>query len=55
VASLVAGGLYAAALYEFFGSDYASDPAYGVWAGAGGMAAVLVGCLVGTRRRPATA
>jgi hypothetical protein len=53
--TLVAAGGFGAALYQLFGDDGAPTPAYGVWAGVGGLAAVLLGCLLGTRRRPVEA
>jgi hypothetical protein len=50
LATLVAAGLHGAAIWALFSEDLAPDPAVGVWAGAGGLAIVFVGCIVGTRR-----
>jgi hypothetical protein len=49
--TLLAGGVHAAALWVVFTGDGAPDPAFGVWLGLGGLAAVFVGCLLGPKRR----
>jgi hypothetical protein len=47
--TLLCLGAHGFALIELFGDEFAPDPAYGVWAGVGGLVAVLVGCVMGTR------
>lgn len=45
-----AAGAHAAALWIVFTGDGAPTPATGVWIGVGGLAATLVGCIIGPRR-----
>jgi len=49
--STVGAGLAhgAAVWIVFFSGDGAPTPAYGVWLGVGGLAAVLLGCIIGPR------
>jgi len=56
--ALVAVGCLAAhviAVLQMFDVDGAPDPAAGAWAGAAGLAVVVVGCALGTRTRSAAA
>ncbi len=48
--TLLAGALHAGAVWSLFSEELAPDPAVGVWAGLGGLAVVLIGCVAGTRR-----
>ena len=48
--TLGAAALYGAAVFAIFGREPAPEPALGVWVGEAGLAAVLVACLIGTRR-----
>ena len=41
------------AVLQMFDAEGAPDPAIGAWAGAVGLAIVVVGCIVGTRTRSA--
>lgn len=49
VATLGAGGLHVAAIWALFSEELSPDPAVGVWVGVGGLLAVFVACIVGTR------
>jgi hypothetical protein len=50
--ALVAIAAYTGAYVDGFTGDAAPDAAFGVWAGFLGLAAVLTGCLMGTRTEP---
>jgi hypothetical protein len=47
---ILAGLAHGAALWVVFSGDGAPSPAFGVWLGAGGLVAVLVGCILGPKR-----
>ncbi|HEY8527372.1 MAG TPA: hypothetical protein VIL48_20570 [Acidimicrobiales bacterium] len=49
IATLGAGGFHLAAVWALFSEDLSPDPAMGVWVGVGGLVAVFVACIVGTR------
>jgi hypothetical protein len=54
VATVLAGVAHGAAVWVvFYSGDGAPAPAYGVWLGVGGLAAVLLGCIIGPRRASA--
>jgi hypothetical protein len=53
--TLAMAGLHGVAIWALFSEDLAPDPAVGVWAGAAGLAAVLVGCIAGTRHERVSA
>jgi hypothetical protein len=53
--ALVAGAYFGGAGAALYGGEFAPDMAIGWWAGVAGLALVFVGCLIGTRRTPATA
>jgi hypothetical protein len=44
-----------AAFADWFTGEMAPDPAFGAWAGFLGLAAVLTGCMMGTRTEPLSA
>jgi hypothetical protein len=48
--TLLAGAVHGAALWVVFTGDGAPGPAFGVWLGLAGLAAVLVGCILGPKR-----
>lgn len=48
--TVLVGAAHGAALWIVFTGDGAPDPAFGVWLGVGGLAAVLVGCILGPKR-----
>jgi hypothetical protein len=48
-------GAHVTAVLQMFDADGAPDPAIGAWAGAVGLAIVVVGCIVGTRTRTRSA
>lgn len=47
--TVLAGIAHGAALWVVFTGDGAPSPATGVWIGAGGLAAVLLGCIIGPK------
>jgi hypothetical protein len=49
IAALVASVGHGVAIYSLFSEEFAPDPAVGVWVGVAGLAAVVVGCIMGTR------
>jgi hypothetical protein len=51
VAVVAAGLAHGAALWVVFGGEGAPAPAFGVWVGVGGLAAVLLGCVLGPKQR----
>lgn len=50
VVTVLAGSAHGAALWFLFTGDGAPEPAYGVWLGLAGFAAVLGGCVIGPKR-----
>ena len=50
VVVILAGIVHGAALWVVFTGAGAPDPAFGVWLGAGGLAAVFLGCILGPKR-----
>jgi hypothetical protein len=46
---VLAGLAHGAALWIVFTGDGAPTPERGVWLGVGGLAAVLLGCIIGPR------
>jgi hypothetical protein len=49
--TILAGIVHGAALWIIFHGDGAPTPAFGVWLGVGGLAAVFLGCIVGPKKR----
>jgi hypothetical protein len=49
--TILAGIVHGAALWIIFEGTGAPTPAFGVWLGVGGLAAVFVGCIVGPKKR----
>jgi hypothetical protein len=47
---ILAGLAHGAALWVVFTGKGAPDPAFGVWLGVGGLACVLLGCIIGPKR-----
>jgi hypothetical protein len=50
VVTVLAAGAHGAALWVVFTGDGAPAPAPGVWLGVGGLAAVLLACIVGPKK-----
>ena len=50
LATVAAAGAHGVALWVVFSGDGAPDPAWGVWLGVGGLAGVLLGCIIGPKR-----
>jgi hypothetical protein len=50
LAVVLAGAAHGAALWVVFGGAGAPSPAFGVWLGVGGLAGVLLACLLGPKR-----
>jgi hypothetical protein len=50
LAVVLAGAAHGAALWVVFGGTGAPSPAFGVWLGVGGLAGVLLACLLGPKR-----
>jgi hypothetical protein len=48
--TILAGAAHGAALWIVFTGDGAPNPSFGVWLGIGGLAAVLIGCILGPKR-----
>jgi hypothetical protein len=48
--TVLVGAAHGAALWIVFSGDGAPTPAPGVWLGVGGLAAVLLGCILGPKR-----
>ncbi|HET6948888.1 MAG TPA: hypothetical protein VFI47_00830 [Acidimicrobiales bacterium] len=49
-ATVAAGIAHGVALWVVFSGEGAPDPAFGVWLGLGGLAAVLLACIVGPKK-----
>jgi hypothetical protein len=49
-ATVLAALIHGAALWVVFSGDGAPSPAFGVWLGLAGLAAVVAGCVIGPRR-----
>jgi hypothetical protein len=47
---VLAGIAHGVALWVVFTGDGAPDPLFGIWLGVGGLAAMLVGCILGPKR-----
>ncbi len=50
LATVLAGLAHGVALWIVFTGDGAPTPAFGVWLGVAGLAAVLLGCVIGPKR-----
>jgi hypothetical protein len=50
LATVAAAGAHGVALWVVFSGRGAPDPAWGVWLGVGGLAGVLLGCIIGPKR-----